>query len=138
MHYHNIHHNEIRQDEKVALLMAQVQDIRKVMGRNLHMILERGEKFEGLLTKSEVLTKDAQIFKKRTNTAKCMMQRKYYSWYAMGIGIVALFIYVVVVFSCGLRLEYCRASSRHSYNGEATSNSNTDSSGADGGGDGDN
>jgi Synaptobrevin len=134
MHYHNIHHNEIRQDEKVALLMAQVQDIRKVMGRNLHMILERGEKFEGLLTKSEVLTKDAQIFKKRTHTAKCMMQRKYYSWYAMGIGLVALFIYVVLVFSCGLRLEYCRASSRHSNSGEAASN--TDSSGGDGGGDG--
>jgi vesicle-associated membrane protein 7 len=125
MHYHNIHAKELRQDEKVSCLLIKVENIRTVMGRNLHMILQRGEKFDTLLTQSETLNKDAQVFKKKSKAAKVMMQRKYYFWYAILAFILAVFLYMTVVSACGLRLEYCRASSQNNNNGSGeTDNSN--------------
>lgn len=136
MHYHNIHHKELRQDASVKLLLAQVQDIRDVMGRNLNMILERGEKFDGLLTKSENLSKDAQVFKKKARTAKRVMQRKYYFCYAVLAFIIAVFLYMTVVSTCGVRLEYCRKaiSSNSGNSGDSSSSSGNGDASSEGGG----
>ena len=123
MHYHNIHAKEIRQDDKVKALLIRTENIRTVMGRNLNMILERGEKFNTLLSKSEALNKDAQVFKKKSKQAKNMMQRKYYFWYAICALVLAVFLYMTVVSTCGIRLEYCRTASNSNSN-----NSNSDSS----------
>lgn len=123
MHYHNIHAKELRQDETVSALLVKVENIRTVMGRNLNMILERGEKFENLLTQSETLNQDAQVFKKRSKAARGMMQRRYYFTYTILVFIVAVFLYMTVVSTCGLRLEYCRASSRNSNNENSSSSS---------------
>lgn len=122
MHYHNIHAKEIRQDDKVKALLIRTENIRTVMGRNLNMILERGEKFNTLLSKSEALNKDAQVFKKKSLQAKRMMQRKYYFCYAICVFVFAVFLYMTIVSTCGIRLEYCRSASHSSSN---TSNSNS-------------
>jgi vesicle-associated membrane protein 7 len=132
MHYHNIHHKEIRQEEKVTRLLAQVQDIRDVMGRNLNMILERGERFEGLLTKSEGLNADAQVFRKKARTAKSALEQKYYFWYAVIAFIFLVFLYMTVVSTCGVRLEHCRTSNSTS-SGGGSDNSNGDYSNGGGG-----
>jgi vesicle-associated membrane protein 7 len=125
IHYHNIHSKELRQDEAVSALLVKVENIRTVMGRNLNMILERGERFENLLTQSETLNQDAQVFKKRSKAARGMMQRRYYFTYAILVFIVGVFLYMTVVSTCGLRLEYCRASSRNNSN-ENSSSSNSE------------
>lgn len=132
MHYHNIHAKELRQDEAVSALLVKVENIRTVMGRNLNMILERGVKFENLLIQSENLNQDAQVFKKRSKAARGMMQRRYYFTYAILVFIVAVFLYMTVVSTCGFRLEYCRASSRNSNNensSESTSQGEDNSGG---------
>jgi vesicle-associated membrane protein 7 len=126
MHYHNIHAKEIRQDDKVKALLIRTENIRTVMGRNLNMILERGEKFNTLLSKSEALNKDAQVFKKKSKHAKNMMQRKYYFCYAICAFVLAVFLYMTVVSTCGIRLEYCRTTSHSNSN---NSNSGTSSNG---------
>jgi vesicle-associated membrane protein 7 len=139
MHYHNIHAKEIRQDDKVRALLIRTENIRTVMGRNLNMILERGEKFNTLLSKSEALNKDAQVFKKKSKHAKQMLQRKYYFCYAICAFVFAVFLYMTVVSTCGIRLEYCRSTSHsggsnnsnnYNSNGENGSNSNESDGGA--------
>lgn len=139
MHYHNIHHKEIRQDEKVNKLVSKVQDIRVLMGRNLNMILERGEKFEGLLTRSEDLSKDAQVFKKKAKTAKYMMMRKYYYWSAALMALLVFIIYLITIATCGMRLQHCRRegdnnnSNEESDSSNGEDNNNGDNNGEDGG-----
>ena len=130
MHYHNIHAKEIRQDDKVKALLIRTENIRTVMGRNLNMILERGEKFNTLLSKSEALNKDAQVFKKKSKQAKHMMQRKYYFCYAICVFVFAVFLYMTVVSTCGIRLEYCRGTS---YSSSNTSNDSNNSNSGGGG-----
>ena len=130
MHYHNIHAKEIRQDDKVKALLIRTENIRTVMGRNLNMILERGEKFNTLLSKSEALNKDAQVFKKKSKQAKHMMQRKYYFCYAICVFVFAVFMYMTVVSTCGIRLEYCRGTS---YSSSNTSNDSNNSNSGGGG-----
>lgn len=110
MHYHNVHHKELRQEEKVTRVLAQVQDIRDVMGRNLNMILERGDKFEGILAKSDQLNADADIFRKNSRQAKRILRRRYYFWYAVFAAIVIVFLYMVVAGVCGAGLQRCRRS----------------------------
>lgn len=109
MHYHNINHKEIRQEERVTLMLAQVQDMRDVMGRNISMMLERGERFDNILSKSEALNKDAQIFKKNANTTKAILRRRYYFWYVVFIGIIIVFLYIVMTAVCGFDLSRCRS-----------------------------
>jgi vesicle-associated membrane protein 7 len=132
MHYHNIHSKEIRQDDNVKSLLILAENIRTVMGRNLNMILERGEKFDKLLLKSDALNHDAQAFKKKSRQAKLLMQRKYYFWYAILAFILAVFLYMTVVSTCGIRLEYCRKSQTSNKNNNAGNEggeSNADTSG---------
>lgn len=110
MHYHNIHHKELRQEEKVKRHLAQVSDLRDVMGRNLNMILERGEKVEGLLARSDALNADAAVFRKKSRQAKRAMQRKYYFWYAVFAFVFVCFIYIVTAGICGPGLDRCKSS----------------------------
>ena len=109
MHYHNIHHKELRQDEKVTRLQAQVSNVRDVMGRNVNMILERGEKFEGILARSDALNADAAVFRKKSRQAKRAMQRKYYFWYVVFAGALVVFIYMVTAGICGAGFERCKS-----------------------------
>jgi vesicle-associated membrane protein 7 len=124
MHYHNIHMKELRQEEHVQALRVKVDTIRTIMGRNINMILDRGTKLDSLLAKSDSLNKDAQVFKKKSKQAKHMMQRKYYFWYATFAFILIVFLYMTVVSTCGIRLEYCRSpSSSQSNSNNSSSNS---------------
>lgn len=102
------------------------------MGRNLNMILERGEKFDGLLSKSEGLAIDAKVFKKKAHITKTIMQRRYFFWYAVLLAVMTLLLYITVVTTCGLRLEYCRVS--HTSSGSSSTSSGGSSSGGSYGG----
>ena len=133
MHYHNIHHNELRQDEKVTRLLSQVSNIHDVMGRNLNLMLERGEKFEGILERSENLNADAAVFRKQSRQAKRAMQRKYYFYYVVLAAIIAFFIYLVTAGICGPGLERCRSAVANSGSGSNQQNGEDQSDGDDSG-----
>ena len=131
MHYHNIHHNELRQDEKVTRLLSQVSNIHDVMGRNLNLMLERGEKFEGILARSENLNADAAVFRKRSRQARRTMQRRYYFWYVVFAAIIAFFIYLVTAGICGAGLERCRSAAANGGGGNNQQNGEDQSGGND-------
>jgi vesicle-associated membrane protein 7 len=117
MHYHNIHHNEIKQDEKVKNLLAKVENIRDVMGRNIHMLLQRGEKFDDILAKSDKLNMDAQVFKKNAKHTKQILCRRYYFTCAVLSFIILALLYMSLVGVCGFDLSRCKNKGQsNSYN----------------------
>ncbi len=87
-------------------VLAQVQDLKKVMGRNLHLMLRRGENLDQLVAKSEQTQQEAQIFRKRANELKVLQQRMMYC--GITTGMMVVLVYVLVVGFCGFGLEYCR------------------------------
>ena len=114
VHYHNTNHQSIAQEERVGKLLAKVEDMRRVMGVNINLALQRGEKFERLVQKSDELEEDAQIFKRKSARVKRIQQRKYYIKWAIMAAIVSVvgftFLYVVLISFCGAKFQRCQRS----------------------------
>jgi hypothetical protein len=125
MHYHNTHHRQLRQEEKVKRIQAQVEDMKTVVGRNIEVLLQRGEKFDSMLDRSENLRADAAVFKKRTVRNRRIQRRRYWIWLSVLGFVVVVLLYLAVIGVCGTGLKYCR---RNASNGGGSDNSNSDNS----------
>ena len=109
MHYYNINHKRLSRDQQVERLLAQVQDMKHLLGRNLHLLLEREGKLDRLVEKSETARRDSQVFKKRSIQLKNQNKLKNYKFYALLAGLILAIIYTILIASCGFRFQYCRA-----------------------------
>jgi len=111
MHYHNTNHKELSRDAKVQALMAQVEDFKGIMGRNINVLMENTQKINSLQQMSEDMQHDAQIFKKRSSALRHNEQRRMYLTLAFGAGILIILIYFAVFSICGPQLEACKSTS---------------------------
>ena len=96
-----VEHSVAQRDDKVALIGDQLQEIKGVMARNIELVLDRGEKIEILVTKSEAMEEHAFRFSKRATGLKrhfCCANAKYN---ILGLLIVLAIIYVIMAFACG-------------------------------------
>jgi vesicle-associated membrane protein 7 len=113
MHHYNVNHDKLARDEKVQALLARVDDMKSVMGRNINLLMERGEKFDHLVQKSDALVEDAQIFKKRARIIDRKRRRKTCMTRAICGSLICIMILVLlfsaVIGICGVGLTYCRA-----------------------------
>jgi hypothetical protein len=112
MHYHNINHKSIAQEERVKKVIAKVDDMTRVMGATIHLLLERGQKLDKLMKTSQDLEQDAQVFKKRSAQIKARERRRYWVKNIMLISIIVFlsgtFSYIVITGLCGKDLQQCR------------------------------
>jgi hypothetical protein len=131
-HYHNVNAAKIGQDTHVQTVLGKVEDMKTVMGRNLNLLMERGENIDAMADKSDMMRQDASIFKKRSLRMRNKMRRKWVCMMAIAAAIVLVLIYLVVAGICGVELDYCLSSGG---NAEAAAN---DDGGYNGGGDGGN
>lgn len=60
----------------VAGLNAQIEDLKNVMGQNIHLMLKRGENLDALIDKTEELQMDSKVFTKRATALKRQTVRK--------------------------------------------------------------
>lgn len=107
MHYHNTHARELRMEEKVRNIQVSVESVTAVMGKNLNMALERADRYETLLSKSESLTEDVKVFKKKARYAKRKMQSKYYMWSIILFAIITFLVYLAAASACGVVFQRC-------------------------------
>ena len=89
-------------------MMAQVEDMKVVMGRNIQLSMRRAANLERMLQKSEDLEVDVQVFYKKAKDVKKRKQRKYYRVYATMVAMVFAVVYLIVAAACGWKLE-CHA-----------------------------
>jgi vesicle-associated membrane protein 7 len=128
-HYHNVNAAKIGQDKHVQTAQGKVEDMKVVMGRNLNLLMERGENIDALASKSEFLREDASVFKRKSLRMRNKMRRKWMCMTAILAAIVLVLIYLVVVGFCGVELHYCLSSSNNS-----AAAANDDGGGYNGGG----
>jgi hypothetical protein len=82
MHHYNINRSELSRDEQVNALLAKVEDLKNVLGRNLELLLHREGQLDSLMVKSEKARRDSMVFKKQSNKAmKHTRMKSYKMWY---------------------------------------------------------
>lgn len=141
MHYHNVHHEEVACDEKVQKIMSNVDSLKRVMGRNIALVLENQQKFEALIAKSDIMKEDAIIFKKKSNVLKVTTRNKAYCYSVMFFLLILTVTMLGLITFCGQGMQYCRvghyrsnASSNSNSNNNATNNNNNYNNAQGGGG----
>lgn len=82
MHHYNINRAELGRDAHVNELLAKVEDLRSVLGRNLELLLHREGQLDNLMVKSEKARRDSMVFKKHSNVLmKHTRMKSYKMWY---------------------------------------------------------
>ena len=122
MHYYNINHTRLSRDQQVNQLMAKVEDLKSVLGRNIELMLERETQLDALMAKSEMARRDSLVFKKRSVKLKNHFWWKSYKLWILIALTLLVFVYTMITASCGIRFQYCRGSNAYS-DGSSDSNS---------------
>ena len=107
MHYYNTNQTRLSRDEEINRLLTKVEDLKAVLGKNLTLLLEREEKLESLVQKSEQTRIDSMVFKKRT---KQVRRQNFIQSNKLTIMIVVgalMLIYIIVTAKCGLTFKKC-------------------------------
>ena len=109
LHYYNTHHNELSKDQQISKLLAQVEDMKHVLGRNINLLLEREQKLDRLVNKSNQLKEETQVFKKRAQQVKKQESWKNYKYAALILFIIMILIYLILATACGgVTLSGCK------------------------------
>jgi len=87
--------------DKISNVKEEIDEVKTVMQTNIERVLERGEKIELLVDKTENLQSNAFKFKKSSTQLKRAMWFKNVKLMAVLICLVVLIIYVIVAIACG-------------------------------------
>ncbi|KAI3511527.1 hypothetical protein L2E82_29093 [Cichorium intybus] len=92
--------NHPEEIDKVAKVKAQVDEVKGVMMENIEKVLDRGEKIELLVDKTDNLRNQANDFKKQGTKMKRKMWIQNMKIKLIVVGIVILLILVVIMSIC--------------------------------------
>ena len=83
--------------------------MKHVLGRNINLLLEREQKLDRLVNKSNQLKEETQVFKKRAAMVKKQESWKNYKYAALILFIIMIFIYLILATACGcVTLSGCK------------------------------
>jgi len=95
--------------DKLNRLKGEVDEVKSVMVQNIEKVLERGEKIELLVDKTDSLSQNAFKFKKQSTQLKRAMWWKNVKLMALIIFLILVVIYIIVAIACGgLAFQSCR------------------------------
>jgi len=95
-------------DDKVARVRDELTQVKDVMIKNIDKVLERGEKIELLVDKTEMLDQHAFKFKKQSTKLKRSMWWKNIKLLVLLAIILTLIIYAILASACGgFKLPKC-------------------------------
>lgn len=107
MHRYNTNQSTMARGDKINSLHAEVDDLKTVMGRNINVMLTRGENLDELVEKSEMLRGETVVFKKRSTELKRILWTRNYKY----MSILALFVLALIYFMaaavCGPFFQRC-------------------------------
>jgi len=87
--------------DKIAKVREEINQVKDVMIKNIDKVLERGEKIELLVDKTEVLDQHAFKFKKTSKKLARAMWWKYVKFTVILVIILAIVIYIICAAACG-------------------------------------
>ncbi len=95
------HFNSSPEIDSIAAVQGQIDDVKNVMVRNIEQVLQRGEKIELLVDKTDRLNQQAFKFEKQSKKLKNVMWWKKMKMYAALAFLVALVIFAISAMACG-------------------------------------
>jgi vesicle-associated membrane protein 7 len=84
-------------------------DVRALAVQNIDAVLDRGEKIELLVDKTESLAGDAFRFKKQATRVKHAQWVKNMKLTVVAVCVAVLILYFLIGMVCGFSLRYCRS-----------------------------
>lgn len=107
MHYYNTNREKLAREAKVEGLLEQMESMKLVMGRNINLLLERGEQLDMLVDKSNEMMDGTSVFKKRSGQLKSQMRWRYFknSCLCTALAVVALWFFLSC--ACGFNFSRC-------------------------------
>jgi vesicle-associated membrane protein 7 len=97
--------------DNIGAVKSQIEDVKDVMVQNISSVLERGEKIELLVDKTDRLNQQAFRFESSgRELRRAMWWRKMRCYVILGV-IGVLLIYVASVSMCGFNFHHCKATS---------------------------
>jgi len=95
-------------DSKIQQIRGHVSDVRDNMVNNIDRVLERGEKIELLVDKTEELEFRAFKFERQGHRVKKFMWRKQCKWLILAFVIIAMISLFIAMGLCGATFEKCK------------------------------
>mmetsp|Transcript_1988 Transcript_1988/g.2664 ORF Transcript_1988/g.2664 Transcript_1988/m.2664 type:complete len:227 (-) Transcript_1988:201-881(-) len=99
-----------KQDSKIALVKEQINECKNVMIENIDKVLERGERIELLVDRTEVLDQHAFKFKKTSGNLRNAMWWKNCKMKLMIAFILLVILYIILGLACGFGFQKCASS----------------------------
>ena len=93
--------------DQLASVNNKLEDVKHVMVQNIEMVLERGEKLELLVDKSEQLQLDSFRFQKSSKKLRQAMFWKKVKIYMLIACVVLVLLYIFLAVLCGPTFEKC-------------------------------
>ena len=98
-----------RSIDNIGAVKSQIDEVKGVMVQNIEKVLERGEKIELLVDKTDRLNQQAFRFESSSRELRRAMWWRRVRCYST-IGVIAvLIIYVASVSLCGFDYKHCKA-----------------------------
>ncbi|KAL7505375.1 hypothetical protein ACHAXN_002870 [Cyclotella atomus] len=105
VHYYNENRTKFARQDKVNKMLDQIDDLTKVLGRNIDMVLEREAKLEDLVQQSESMMEDTKVFQRRSVKLKKKARRDYLKWYLVAGAVGVLMVFRIVAGMLGKQSE---------------------------------
>eukprot|EP00656_Telonema_subtile_P018478 TRINITY_DN19994_c0_g1_i2.p1 TRINITY_DN19994_c0_g1~~TRINITY_DN19994_c0_g1_i2.p1 ORF type:complete len:122 (-),score=39.32 TRINITY_DN19994_c0_g1_i2:148-513(-) len=97
-------------NDKITKIRTDIAEVKEVMVDNIDKILERGDKIDNLVTKTENLEFESRRFESRSNDLKWKMWKKRIIITAIVILVITVVIFVIVLIACskdGVNFKKC-------------------------------
>merc|ERR1719357_559627 len=96
-----------RGDNKIAQINETMEQVKTAMYTNIDKVLDRGEKIELLVDKSDNLNAHANQFKRRAKTLKNRLWWQNVKMMIIVFLVVVMVIYIIAAMACGFALDDC-------------------------------
>jgi len=107
MEYYNSPNPNI---DNIGLVKSQIEEVKDVMVENIEKVLERGEKIELLVDKTDRLSKQAYKFESTSKNLRRTMWWKNFRQVMFLTIVVAAVVYIMASFACGgLDFHKCKS-----------------------------
>lgn len=94
--------------DNIGRVQAQIDTVKEVMIENIDRVLERGERIELLVDKTDRLNQQAFKFEKTSRTLKTTMAYRKFRNICIALVVVVIVIMFIVIMTCGLDFKRCK------------------------------
>ena len=105
LHFYNENRSKMIRQGKLAEYIQQVDDVKDILGRNITLVMERGESLDDLVQQSDDMLQDVQVFSKRTSQLNRSVKAEDYSHQCLAGVFIVFLLYLVVGSLCGFGFQ---------------------------------